>query len=103
MVFAVIVAAVFGAISLYMMMAARFSVTRKMAWIPLSMAVMELAMSGLLLWGEYPVLISHPDPKDVRIDLPLSAAKWIKMVVVGILPLLLIGCGVWVWYKRRGR
>ncbi len=53
--------------------------------------------------GEYPVLISHPDPKDVRIDLPLSAAKWIKMVVVGILPLLLIGCGVWVWYKRRGR
>lgn len=56
MVFAVVVAAVFGAISLYMMMAARFSVTRKMAWIPLSMAVMELAMSGLLLWGEYPVL-----------------------------------------------
>ena len=56
MVFAVVIAAVFGAISLYMLTAARYSVTRKMAWIPLSMAAMELAMGGALLWWDYLVL-----------------------------------------------
>ncbi len=56
MIFSVVVAAVFGAISLYMITAAQYSVTRKMAWIPLSMAAMELAMGGALLWWEYPVL-----------------------------------------------
>lgn len=56
MVFSAIAAAVFGAISLYMMSAARYSVTRKMAWIPLSMAAMEIAMAGALLWLEYPIL-----------------------------------------------
>lgn len=56
MIFAVIIATVFGAISLYMILAARYSVARKMAWIPLSMAAMELAMGGALLWWEYPVL-----------------------------------------------
>ncbi len=56
MVFSVIASAVFGAVSLYMMTAAKFTVTRRMAWIPLSMAAMELAMCGILAMGEYPVL-----------------------------------------------
>ena len=56
MIMAVIIAAVFGAISLYMMMTARYAVTRKMVWIPLSMAAIELAMGGALLWWAYPVL-----------------------------------------------
>lgn len=56
MIFSVIAAAVFGAIGLHMVSAARYSVTRKIAWIPLSMAAMELAMAGALLWLEYPIL-----------------------------------------------
>ncbi len=56
MIFSAVAAAVFGAVGLYMMSAARYSVTRKMAWMPLSMAAMELAMAGALLWLDYPVL-----------------------------------------------
>ncbi len=56
MVFSVVTAAVFGAVSLYMLVAAKCTVTRRMAWIPLSMAAMELAMCGVLAMGEYPVL-----------------------------------------------
>ncbi len=56
MVFSVVTAAVFGAVSLYMMIAAKCTITRRMAWIPLSMAAMELAMCGVLAMGEYPVL-----------------------------------------------
>lgn len=56
MIFSVVTAAVFGAVSLYMMMAAKCTVTRRMAWIPLSMSAMELAMCGALAMGEYPVL-----------------------------------------------
>lgn len=56
MAFSVIAAAVFGAVSLYMLVAAKCAVTRRMAWIPLSMAAMELAMCGVLAMGEYPVL-----------------------------------------------
>lgn len=56
MVFSVIAAAVFGAASLYMMTAAKYPITRRMAWIPLSMSAMELAMCGVLEMGEYPVL-----------------------------------------------
>lgn len=56
MIFSVVAAAVFGAMSLYMTTAARYTVTRRMAWIPLTMAAMELAMGGALLWLEYPVL-----------------------------------------------
>ena len=56
MVFSVITAAVFGAVSLYMLVAAKCMGTRRMAWIPLSMAARELAMCGILAMGEYPVL-----------------------------------------------
>ena len=56
MIFSVVTAAVFGAVSLYMMVAAKCTVTRRMAWIPLSMAAMELAMCGVLAMGDYPVL-----------------------------------------------
>ena len=56
MIFSVVVATVFGTVSLYMMMAAKCTVTRRMAWIPLSMSMIELAMCGALAMGEYPVL-----------------------------------------------
>ncbi len=56
MIFSVVTAAVFGAVSLYMITAAKYTVTRRMAWIPLSMAAMELAMCGVLAMGDYPVL-----------------------------------------------
>ncbi len=56
MVFSVVAATVFGAVSLYMMTAAKYTVTRRMVWIPLSMSLMELAMCGVLVMGEYLVL-----------------------------------------------
>ncbi|MBR5540502.1 MAG: hypothetical protein IKU56_03900 [Clostridia bacterium] len=56
MIFSVVAAAVFGAVSLYMITAAKCTVTHRMAWIPLSMAAMELAMCDVLEMGEYPVL-----------------------------------------------
>lgn len=51
MVFSVIAAAVFGAVSLYMMMTSKAGLARRMAWIPLSMAAMELAMGGIIALG----------------------------------------------------
>lgn len=56
MVLSVVTAAVFGAVSLYMMVAAKYTATRYMAWVSLSMAAIEVAMCGLLVPGEYPVL-----------------------------------------------
>ena len=56
MVFSVIAAAVFATAGLYMMTAAKFTVTRRMAWIPSSMAAMELAMCGVLAMFDYPIL-----------------------------------------------
>lgn len=56
MTLSVVTAAIFGAVSLYMMVAAKCAVTRYMAWIPLSMAAIEVAMCGMLALGEYPVL-----------------------------------------------
>lgn len=56
MVFSVIAAAVFGAASLYMITAAKNTVTRRMSWIPLSMAAIELAMCGALAMWDFPIL-----------------------------------------------
>ena len=56
MVFSVITAAVFGAMGLYMMMSAKRSVTRRMAWIPLSMSAIELSMAGMVALGQFPAL-----------------------------------------------
>ena len=56
MVWSVIAAAVFGAAGLYMVCSAQYRVTRRMAGIPLLMAVMELCMCGALDVGAYPVL-----------------------------------------------
>lgn len=56
MVFSVICAAVFGAMSLYMITAAKRSVTRRMAWIPLSMSAIELSMAGMVALDQFPIL-----------------------------------------------
>lgn len=51
MVFSVIAAAVFGAAGLYMVLASKIGISRRMAWIPLSMAALELAMGGMIALG----------------------------------------------------
>ena len=53
--------------------------------------------------GEFPVNTRRPDPADTSISLELSSMKWVKLMFVGILPLLLIGCGILIWHRRRGR
>ena len=53
--------------------------------------------------GEFPVNTRRPDPADTSISLELSSMKWVKVMFVGILPLLLIGCGILIWHRRRGR
>ena len=56
MVFSVVTAAVFCAASVYMFVTSKGGVTRRMAWIPLSMSATELAMCGALAMGEYLLL-----------------------------------------------
>ena len=56
MVFSVISAVVLGVAGVYMMMSGKYAVTRRMAWIPLSMAAMEVVMCGVLDWGMFPAL-----------------------------------------------
>ena len=53
--------------------------------------------------GEFPVNTRRPDSADTSISLELSSMKWVKVMFVGILPLLLIGCGILIWHRRRGR
>ena len=53
--------------------------------------------------GEFPVNTRRPDPIDISISLELSSMKWVKVTFVGIFPLLLIGCGILIWYRRKGR
>lgn len=51
--------------------------------------------------GEFPVNTRRPDPQDTSISLELSSMKWVRALFLGILPLLLVGCGVLIWAKRR--
>lgn len=53
--------------------------------------------------GEFPIDTWRPDPLDTSVSLELSSMKWVKAGILGIFPLLLIACGVLVWYRRRGR
>ena len=53
--------------------------------------------------GEFPVNTRRPDPEDISISLELSSMKWVKIMFVGVFPLLLIACGILVWHRRRGR
>lgn len=53
--------------------------------------------------GEFPINTWRPDPQDTSISLELSSMRWIKAGILGVLPLCLIACGVFVWYRRRGR
>lgn len=56
MFISVLAAAVFGAVSFTMIAKERGSLSRRMAWIPGAMALMELAMCGALLVWDYPLL-----------------------------------------------
>lgn len=56
MILSVITATVFGAIGLYMVMSGRYAVTRRLSWIPFSVAAMELALCGALDILAHPIL-----------------------------------------------
>lgn len=56
MILSVVTATVFGVVGLYMVINGKYAFTRKMSWIPLSMAAMELAMCGALELWRFPVL-----------------------------------------------
>ena len=56
MIWSVMAAVVLAAVSLNMAMKERKTLSHRMAWIPGVMAAMELAMCGVLMMGEYPVL-----------------------------------------------
>ncbi len=56
MILSVITATVFGAIGLYMVMSGRYAVTRRLSWIPFTVAAMELALCGALNIAAYPIL-----------------------------------------------
>ena len=53
--------------------------------------------------GEFPVNTRRPDPIDISISLELSSMLCVNVTFVGIFPLLLIGCGILIWYRRKGR
>lgn len=55
MVFSVILATVFSVVGAYMVINGKYSFTRKMSWFPFAMAVMELAMCGMLDVLGYPI------------------------------------------------
>lgn len=56
MVWSIMAAALFAAVAFNMATKGRKTLSHRMAWIPGSMAAMELAMCGALLIWEYPVL-----------------------------------------------
>ena len=56
MIWSVMAAVVLSAVSLNMAMKGRETLSHRMAWIPGVMAVMEMAMCGVLAMGDYPVL-----------------------------------------------
>ncbi len=53
--------------------------------------------------GEFPIDTWRPEALDTSVSLELSAMKWVKAGVLGLLPLCLIACGILVWHRRRGR
>ncbi|MBR2338362.1 MAG: hypothetical protein IKA63_02720 [Clostridia bacterium] len=56
MVLSILAAAVLAATGCYMIINGRYAATRRMSWIPLAMAAMELAMCGALDLTAYPLL-----------------------------------------------
>lgn len=56
MIISVLSAAVLGAVCFTMVAKERGSLSRRMAWIPGVMALMELALCGALLVWDYPIL-----------------------------------------------
>lgn len=56
MILNVLFSAALTTAGLYMILVGKHNATRRMSWIPLSMAAMELAMFGALPVTEYPVI-----------------------------------------------
>ena len=56
MVLNVVFSALLTTAGLYMIFTGKYAATRRMSWIPLSMAAMELAMFGALPVLEYPII-----------------------------------------------
>lgn len=51
--------------------------------------------------GEFPVAIRYSDPRDVRLDLALENLSGVKLVFTGLLPLLFLIGGIWMYWRRR--
>lgn len=56
MIINVLTAAVFGAVCFTMLTKERGTLSRRMAWIPGSMALVELVMCGVIFAWDYPIL-----------------------------------------------
>lgn len=56
MIFGLTAAVAFATVAFMMAAKERTTLSHRMAWIPGTMAAMELAMAGALLMGDYPVL-----------------------------------------------
>ncbi|WP_294141096.1 Gldg family protein [uncultured Sanguibacteroides sp.] len=51
--------------------------------------------------GEFPVEIVRADPKDTTVVFPITGIFWVKFFLLGLFPLLLIGCGIFINYLRK--
>lgn len=56
MLLSFVAAVLFAAFALNMMLKGRRTLSRRMAWIPMAMSAMEMAMCGVLLVWDYPIL-----------------------------------------------
>ena len=63
-------------------------------------------LAGCALWmsyGEVPLDTRRPDTKDSTVSISMA---WYRIFKAGFkfgLPILLLGCGVFIWFRRRGR
>ena len=56
MITTIIAATVLAVVGVYMLLFGHTTFTRRMAWVPLTMTMMELAMFGALDWAAFPIL-----------------------------------------------
>ena len=52
---------------------------------------------------EFPIDVSRPDPKDIKLNVEQSHEIWLRIVFLGILPQFLILLGSIILIRRRGR
>ena len=63
-------------------------------------------LAGTALWmtyGELPLDMRRPDTKDSSVSISMAWYRVFKAAFKFGLPILLLGCGVFIWFRRRGR